>query len=63
MNVILDFNIGYDIGATWALNFLLSKNLFDVKLISISQGDINYQVALVAKILKLFQIFVVTMPQ
>lgn len=53
MNVILDIDIGYDISSTWALNLLLSSNLFDVKLISVNQGDVDYQVSIVAKILKL----------
>ena len=55
MNVILNTEIGYDIGSTWALNLMLSQNLFDVKLISIANGDIDYQVKLVAKILKLLK--------
>ena len=52
-SIIIDTDIGYDIADTWALNFMLSTNLFDVKLISVTHGDIDYQVALVAKILKL----------
>lgn len=51
-SVIIDTNIGYDIADTWALNLLLSTNLFDTKLISVTNGDIDYQVSLVAKILK-----------
>ena len=51
--IIIDTDIGYDIDDTWALSLMLSTNLFDVKLISVTQGDIDYQVALVAKILKL----------
>ena len=52
-SIIIDTDIGYDIADTWALNLMLSTNLFDVKLISVTHGDIDYQVALVAKILKL----------
>lgn len=51
-SVIVDTNIGYDIADTWALNLLLLTNLFDTKLISVTSGDIDYQVSLVAKILK-----------
>ncbi len=51
-SVIIDTNIGYDIADTWALSLMLSTNLFDVKLISITSGDTKYQVSLVAKILK-----------
>ena len=53
MNVILDIEIGYDISSIWALNLMLSTNLFDIKAISISQGDMDYQTALIAKNLKL----------
>lgn len=53
MNVILDIEIGYDISSTWALNLLLSSNLFDVKLISVSLDEDDYQARIVAKILKL----------
>ena len=52
-SIIIDTDIGYDIADTWALNLMLSTNLFDVKLISVTHGDIDYQVALVAKTLKL----------
>ena len=50
--IIIDINIGYDISDTWALSLMLSTSLFDVKLISVTNGDVDYQVSLVAKILK-----------
>ena len=51
--IIIDTDIGGDIDDIWALVLMLSTNLFDVKMISVTQGDIDYQVKLVAKILKL----------
>ena len=49
--IIIDTDIGGDIDDIWALVLMLSSNLFDVKMISVTQGDIDYQVSLVAKIL------------
>lgn len=51
--IIVDTDIGGDIDDIWALVLLLSSELFDVKMISVTQGDIEYQTALVAKILTL----------
>lgn len=50
--IIIDTDIGGDIDDVWALVLMLSTNLFDVKMISVTQGDIEYQVKLVAKILQ-----------
>ena len=52
-NLIIDTDIGEDIDDTWALVFLLSSQFVDVKLISVSTGDVNYKATLVAKILTL----------
>ena len=52
-NLIIDTDIGEDIDDTWALVFLLSSQFIDVKLISVSTGDVNYKATLVAKILTL----------
>ena len=49
--IIIDTDIGGDIDDIWALIVLLSSQFFDVKMISVTQGDIDYQVKLVAKIL------------
>jgi inosine-uridine nucleoside N-ribohydrolase len=51
--IIVDTDIGGDIDDIWALILMLSTNLFDVKLISVTNGDIDYQVKIVAKILYL----------
>ena len=51
--IIIDTDIGGDIDDIWALILMLSTNLFDVKLISVTNGDIDYQVKIVAKILYL----------
>lgn len=50
--VIIDTDIGNDIDDTWALGLLLTCNIFDIKLISVSEGDVDYKVKLVAKILQ-----------
>jgi inosine-uridine nucleoside N-ribohydrolase/AraC-like DNA-binding protein len=52
-NLIIDTDIGEDIDDTWALVFLLSSQFVDIKLISVSTGDVNYKASLVAKILSL----------
>lgn len=52
-NLIIDTDIGEDIDDTWALVFLLSSQFVDVKLISVSTGDVYYKASLVAKILTL----------
>lgn len=49
--IIIDTDIGDDIDDTWALMLILSCNYFDVKLISVSEGDVEYKVKLVATIL------------
>ena len=51
--IIIDTDIGSDIDDIWAVVLMLSTNLFDVKMISVTQGDIEYQVKLVAKILQM----------
>lgn len=50
--IIIDTDIGMDIDDTWALLLFLSSTLYDVSLISITNGDIDYKTKLVAKILK-----------
>lgn len=52
-NLIIDTDIGEDIDDTWSLVFLLSSQFVDVKLISVSTGDVHYKASLVAKILTL----------
>ena len=51
--IIIDTDIGGDIDDIWALVLMLTTTLFDVKLISVTQGDIDYQVKIVAKILSI----------
>ncbi len=50
--IIIDTDIGMDIDDTWALLLFLSSTLYDVSLISITNGDIDYKIKIVAKILK-----------
>lgn len=49
--VIIDTDIGDDIDDTWALIYMLSKPDFDVKLICVTTGDVDYKADLVASIL------------
>lgn len=49
--IIIDTDIGEDIDDLWALVLLLSTDSYDIKLISITQGNVEYKVNLVAKIL------------
>lgn len=50
--IIIDTDIGMDIDDTWSLLMFLTSTLYDVSLISITNGDIDYKTKLVAKILK-----------
>lgn len=49
--VIIDTDIGDDVDDTWALTFMLASDAFDVKLIVVSNNDVEYKACLVAKIL------------
>ena len=51
--IIIDTDIGEDIDDTWALIFLLSSRFVDIKLISVTTGDVKYKAKIVAKILTL----------
>lgn len=51
--IIIDTDIGNDIDDTWALLLALSIKMFDIKMISVSNGDVSYKAILVAKILTL----------
>ncbi len=50
--IIIDTDIGMDIDDTWALLLFLTSTLYDVSLISVTNGDVDYKATLVAKILK-----------
>ena len=50
--LIIDTDIGTDIDDTWSLLLFLTSTLYDVSLISITNGDVEYKTRLVAKILK-----------
>lgn len=51
--VIIDTDIGEDIDDIWALSLILSIDLFDVKMISLTQGDVEYKSKIVAKMLQI----------
>lgn len=51
--IIIDTDIGENIDDTWSLLSFLSCNFFEVSLISITNGDIEYKTKIVAKILTL----------
>ena len=51
--VIIDTDIGFDLDDTWAILFAIKCKEFDVKLISISDGDLDYKTKLTAKLLQL----------
>ena len=42
---------GGDIDDIWAISLILSTNMFQIDMISISQGDVEYKTKLIAKIL------------
>ena len=44
--IIIDTDIGEDIDDTWALIFLLSSRFVDIKLISVTTGDVKYKAKL-----------------
>lgn len=48
---IIDTDIGEDIDDIWAISLILSTNMFQIDMISISQGDVEYKTKLMAKIL------------
>lgn len=50
--VILDTDIGQDIDDMWALSMLLKSPELDLKLISVSIGDVEYRARLTAKYLE-----------
>lgn len=54
-NIIVDTDIGEDIDDTWALTFLLSSQFVNIRLISVSTGDVIYKAKIVAKILTLLE--------
>ncbi len=49
--IIVDTDIGGDIDDIWALMLILSSDFFDVRLISVTDEDVDYKVQLVAKLL------------
>ncbi len=49
--IIVDTDIGGDIDDIWALMLILSSDFFDVRLISVTEDDVDYKTRLVAKIL------------
>ena len=49
--LIIDTDIGEDIDDIWAISLILSTNMFQIDMISISQGDVEYKTKLIAKIL------------
>lgn len=49
--IIIDTDIGMDIDDTWTLLLFLTSTLYEVSLISVTNGDVDYKAALVAKIL------------
>lgn len=51
--IIIDTDIGFDLDDTWAILFAINCPEFDVKLISVSDGDIDYKFRLTAKLLQL----------
>lgn len=53
--LIIDTDIGEDIDDTWALVYVLSSQFVDVKLISVTTGDVKYKAKIVAKILTLLK--------
>lgn len=53
IKIIIDTDIGFDLDDTWAILYAIKSKNFDVKLISISDGDLDYKVKLTAKLLKL----------
>lgn len=50
--VILDTDIGNDIDDTWALGMLLNSPEFDLKMILVSTGDVEYRAKVTAKFLE-----------
>lgn len=50
-NIIIDTDVGEDIDDIWAISLILSIDLFDVKMISLTQGNVDYKAKLVAKML------------
>ena len=53
LNIIIDTDIGFDLDDTWALLYAIKCDKFDVKLISISDGELDYKTKLTAKLLEL----------
>src|SRR5574344_616647 len=51
--VIIDTDVGCDIDDIWAICLLLSSEAVDVKMISVTNGDVVYKATLIAKILTL----------
>lgn len=49
--IIIDTDIGMDIDDTWAILLFLTSTLYEVSLISVTNGDVDYKATLVAKIL------------